>query len=116
MNANILEKIGQENRRQGEALELNIGDSVRVHVHIKEGGKERVQVFSGVVIGRSGSGATETFTVRRVSFGEGVERVFPVHSPHVVKIEIEQRGRTRRAKLYYLRDRRGKAARVKQAK
>ncbi len=90
------------------------GDTVRVHVKVVEGARERTQVFEGVVIRRHGSGARETFTVRRVSFGIGVERVFPVHSPSISKIEVTKRGRVRRAKLYYLRSRRGKAARIKE--
>ena len=114
MNASILQKIDQENRKAAEAVpSFEIGDTVRVHVRIREGEKERVQVFTGIVIARDGSGSTETFTVRRVSFGEGVERVFPVHSPNVVKVEVASRGKVRRAKLYYLRSRSGKRARVK---
>lgn len=91
------------------------GDTVRVHVRIKEGDKERVQVFEGVVLKRAGGGLRETFTVRKVSYGVGVERVFPVHSPRIETVEIAQAGRVRRAKLYYLRDRQGKAARIKTA-
>lgn len=89
------------------------GDSVKVHARIIEGGKERIQVFAGTVIGRSGRGSTETFTVRRISYGEGVERVFPVHSPRLAKIEVVRRGAVRRAKLYYLRSRSGKTSRIK---
>ena len=89
------------------------GDTVRVHVKIKEGDKERIQVYAGTVIARNGGGANETFTVRRISFGEGVERVFPLHSPRIAKVDIAHEGRVRRPKLYYLRDRVGKAARVK---
>ena len=89
---------------------FNVGDSVRVHTIVKEGDKERVQIFSGIVIARKGSLINETFTVRRISYGEGVERVFPVHSPRIAKIEVEQEGSVRRAKLYYLRDRKGKEA------
>ncbi len=88
------------------------GDTVRVHFRIREGEKERVQVFEGTVIGRSGSGPRETFTVRKVSYGVGVERIFPLHSPRVEKIEVVRAGRVRRAKLYYLRKRLGKAARI----
>lgn len=88
------------------------GDTVRVHFRITEGEKERIQVFEGVVIGRSGAGARETFTVRKVSYGVGVERIFPLHSPRVQKIEVVRVGRVRRAKLYYLRKRLGKAARI----
>ena len=114
MNTRMLDKIDLEQRKGDGAVPVfAIGDTVRVHVRIREGEKERVQVFTGIVIARDGAGATETFTVRRVSFGEGVERVFPVHSPNVVKVEVETRGKVRRAKLYYLRDRSGKRARVK---
>jgi large subunit ribosomal protein L19 len=90
------------------------GDTVKVHVRVVEGNRERVQVFQGVVIRRSGGGARETFTVRKISFGVGVERTFPLHSPSISKLEIVQRGRVRRAKLYYLRDLRGKKARIKE--
>ena len=92
-----------------------IGTTVRVHVKIREGERERIQVFEGTVIAKNNSGIAETFTVRRVSFGVGVERVFPVHSPNVVKVEVVRKGRVRRAKLYYLRDRVGKAAKVKES-
>jgi len=93
---------------------FNVGDTVRVHFRIVEGGKERTQVFEGVVIGRKGKeGGDARFTVRRVAFGEGVERVFPLHSPRVEKVVVTREGAVRRAKLYYLRTRRGKAARVK---
>jgi large subunit ribosomal protein L19 len=90
------------------------GDTVKVHVRVVEGNRERVQVFQGVVIRRSGGGARETFTVRKISFGVGVERTFPLHSPSISKLELLQRGRVRRAKLYYLRDLRGKKARIKE--
>ena len=90
------------------------GDSVKVHVKVVEGGRERTQAFEGVVIRRQGSGARETFTVRRVTFGIGVERIFPVNSPSISRIEVVKRGKVRRAKLYYLRKRRGKAARIKE--
>jgi large subunit ribosomal protein L19 len=90
------------------------GDTLRVHVRVVEGNRERVQVFQGVVIRRQGSGARETFTVRKVSFGVGVERTFPVHSPIIARIEVATRGDVRRAKLYYLRDRIGKAAKVRE--
>jgi large subunit ribosomal protein L19 len=88
------------------------GDAVRVHVKVREGEKERIQIFAGVVIARRGGGARETFTVRKVSSGIGVERVFPLHSPVVDRIEVERKGSVRRAKLYYLRGRKGKAARI----
>jgi large subunit ribosomal protein L19 len=90
------------------------GDTVKVHARVVEGNRERVQVFQGVVIRRSGGGIRETFTVRKISFGVGVERTFPVHSPSIAKLELVQRGRVRRAKLYYLRDLRGKKARIKE--
>jgi large subunit ribosomal protein L19 len=90
------------------------GDSVKVHVRVVEGNRERVQVFQGVVIRRSGGGLRETFTVRKISFGVGVERTFPLHSPSIAKLEVVQRGRVRRAKLYYLRDLRGKKARIRE--
>ena len=90
------------------------GDTLKVHVRVVEGNRERVQVFQGVVIRRKGSGARETFTVRKVSFGVGVERTFPVHSPIIARIEVMSRGDVRRAKLYYLRDRIGKAAKVRE--
>ena len=90
------------------------GDNVKVHVRVIEGGRERVQVFEGVVIGRSGGGIHETVTVRKISFGVGVERIFPLHAPIIDRIEVARRGDVRRAKLYYLRDRVGKAARIKE--
>ena len=90
------------------------GDTLKVHVRVVEGAKERIQVFQGAVIGRQGDGIRETFTVRKVSYGVGVERTFPVHAPSVAKIEVVSRGDVRRAKLYYLRDRVGKAAKIKE--
>ena len=90
------------------------GDTLKVHVRVKEGNRSRIQVFQGVVIRRQGSGARETFTVRKISYGVGVERTFPVHTPAIDKIELVTRGRVRRAKLYYLRDLRGKAARIRE--
>ena len=99
---------------KSEAPVINVGDTVKVHVRIKEGEKERIQVFEGTVIAKNNSGIAETFTVRRVSYGVGVERVFPVHSPNVAKVELVRKGQIRRAKLYYLRDRVGKAAKVKE--
>ena len=103
-----------------EGLKTNLpafkpGDNVRVHVRVVEGDNERVQLFDGVVIGRKGGGASETFTVRKVSFGVGVERVFPLHSPRVDRIEVIRKGKVRRAKLYYLRSLQGKAAKIKEA-
>src|SRR5690242_3709198 len=109
MNQAILDKIEKEQYRK-EALEFAVGDTVRVHTKVVEGDKERIQIFSGVVIGRRGHGLNEMFTVRRISYGEGVERVFPVHSPRVEKIEVERQGAVRRAKLTYLRKRLGKGA------
>ncbi len=96
--------------------EFNTGDTVKVHVRIIEGGKERIQMFKGVVISRKGKGTRATFTVRKSSSGIGVERVFPLHSPTISKIEIDRRGAVRRSKIYYLRDRVGKAARIKERK
>ena len=94
--------------------EFRAGDNVRVHVRVIEGNRSRVQVFAGVVIARNAGGIQEAFTVRKVSFGVGVERTFPLHSPIIEKIEVERRGDVRRAKLYYLRDRRGKAAKIRE--
>ena len=93
---------------------LNIGDTVKVHNKIKEGARERIQLFEGTIIAKHGGGISETFTVRRISYGVGVEKTFPVHSPNVVKVEIVRSGKVRRAKLYYLRDRVGKASKVKE--
>ena len=101
-------------RLRDDVPDFTPGDTLRVHVRVVEGNRERVQVFEGVVIRRKGSGARETFTVRKVSFGVGVERTFPVHSPIISKIEVASRGDVRRAKLYYLRDRIGKAAKVRE--
>jgi len=111
--ANIMDKIDSAQCKEN-VPEFNIGDTVKVHTKIIEGSTERIQVFKGIVIARKGSGVRETFTVRRVAYGNGMERVFPLHSPRVAKIEVERRGKVRRAKLYYLRDRIGKAARVKE--
>jgi len=94
--------------------EFDAGDTLKVHVRVVEGNRERVQVFEGVVLGRQGAGVRESFTVRKVSFGVGVERTFPVHSPILAKIEVVNRGDVRRAKLYYLRDRIGKAAKIRE--
>src|SRR5512138_3681196 len=100
----------EKEQQKSDAKAFSVGDSVRVHTKVVEGDKERIQVFSGVVIGRRGRGLNETFTVRRISYGEGVERVFPVHSPRVDKVEVERKGSTRRAKLTYLRTRLGRGA------
>ena len=94
--------------------DFRAGDTVKVHVRVVEGGRERIQVFEGVVIARNGAGVRASFTVRKVSFGVGVERVFPVHAPIIDRIEVSRRGDVRRAKLYYLRDRVGKSARIKE--
>ena len=99
---------------KSEVAQFNIGDTVDVHTRILEGEKERIQIFSGVVIARSGTGSREMFTVRRIVAGEGVERKFPVHSPKIAKIEVKRSGVVRRAKLYYLRDRVGKATRLRE--
>ena len=108
---NLLDKI--ESNQLREVPHFRPGDTLRVHLRIREGDKERVQVFEGVCIGRSGNGINETFTVRKTSYGVGVERVFPVHSPRIEQIEVAGIGRVRRAKLYYLRERSGKSARIK---
>jgi len=105
----ILRTIESEQLKKDRS-NFNVGDTVRVHTIVKEGDKERVQIFSGIVIARRGSLINETFTVRRISYGEGVERVFPLHSPRVAKVEVEKHGRARRAKLNYLRGRKGKEA------
>jgi len=109
MNQALLDKIESEQYRKGDT-QFGVGDSVKVHTKVVEGDKERIQIFSGVVISRRGRGLNETFTVRRISYGEGVERVFPLHSPRVDKIEVERAGSVRRAKLTYLRKRLGKGA------
>ena len=108
MNA-VINDITQEQLKP-DRDHFKVGDGVRVHTRVKEGNKERIQVFAGVVIARKGSGIHETFTVRRISFGEGIERVFPVHSPSIEKIEVDRESITMRARMYYLRDRIGKAA------
>lgn len=112
---NIVEEYAKEQcRKEDQVPRFDIGDTVRVHFRIVEGEKERVQVYEGIVIAhKGGDSPTATFTVRRVAYGEGVERVFPLHSPRIEKVEVVREGRVRRAKLYYLRDRVGKAARVK---
>jgi large subunit ribosomal protein L19 len=109
MNQALLDKIESEQYRK-DAAKFNVGDTVRVHTRVVEGDKERIQIFSGVVIGRRGRGLNETFTVRRISYGEGVERIFPLHSPRIEKVEVERHGEVRRAKLTYLRKRIGKGA------
>ena len=109
MNQALLDKIEAQFLKK-EKPTFNVGDSVRVHTKVVEGDKERIQIFAGVVIGRRGHGINETFTVRRISYGEGVERVFPIHSPRIDKVEVERQGAVRRAKLTYLRKRVGKGA------
>lgn len=108
MNA-VINEITQEQLKPNRD-EFKVGDGVRVHTRVREGNKERIQVFAGIVIARKGSGVSETFTVRRISFGEGVERVFPVHSPSIEKVEVDRESITMRARMYYLRNRIGKAA------
>ena len=109
----ILKELAAEQLKK-DAPEIAIGSTVRVHVRIKEGEKERIQVYEGIVIAKNNSGISETITVRRVAYGCGIERVFPIHSPNVAKIEVVMEGVARRSKLYYLRDRVGKAAKLKQ--
>ncbi|HEX7570215.1 MAG TPA: 50S ribosomal protein L19 [Verrucomicrobiae bacterium] len=109
MNQALLKKIESAQFRKNEAV-FAVGDSVKVHTKVVEGDKERIQIFAGIVIGKRGTGLNETFTVRRISYGEGVERIFPFHSPRVDKIEVERHGDVRRAKLTYLRKRIGKGA------
>jgi large subunit ribosomal protein L19 len=109
MNQALLKKIESAQFRKNEAV-FAVGDSVKVHTKVVEGDKERIQIFAGVVMGKRGTGLNETFTVRRISYGEGVERIFPIHSPRVDKVEVERQGSVRRAKLTYLRKRIGKGA------
>jgi large subunit ribosomal protein L19 len=106
---NIIQKIEKEQLKPNISP-FNVGDTVRVHTRVVEGEKERIQIFTGIVIGKRGTGVNSTFTVRRISYGEGVERVFPLHSPRIAKIEVERAGTVRRSKLNYLRDRKGKQA------
>ena len=108
-------KALNEKQLQNDVPQVEVGDTVRVHVKVKEGARERVQVFEGTVIAKKHGGIEETFTVRRISYGIGVEKVFPVHAPSIEKIEVVRHGKVRRAKLYYLRSRVGKAAKVKEA-
>jgi len=105
----IIDKIEQEHMKKSVAP-FNVGDTIKVHTKVIEGGKERIQMFQGIVLARRGTGLNSSFTVRKISYGEGVERVFPLHSPAVDRIEIVSQGRVRRSKLYYLRDRIGKSA------
>jgi len=114
MSAQLLQKIDQEQRQGRKVPAFKVGDDVKVHVKIREGDKERIQVYAGTVIARDGHGSTETFTVRRISYGEGVERIFPVYSPSLAKIEIERSGKPRRAKLYFTRNVTGKKSKIKE--
>ncbi len=109
-------KSYENEQLKSELTPFNVGDTVKVHVRIKEGNRERIQVFEGIVIKRQGESNRETFTVRKISYGVGVERTFPVHSPKIEKIEVTRRGKVRRAKLFYLRERTGKATKVKELK
>lgn len=113
MMHHLIQEITKEQLRT-DLPDFRPGDTVRVHVKVIEGNRERIQVFEGVVIKRRGAGISETFTVRKVSYGVGVERTFPVHTPKIAKLEVVRRGKVRRAKLYYLRQLRGKAARIKE--
>ena len=106
---NILDTIGKEQMKD-DVTPFNVGDTVKVHCRVIEGGKERVQIFQGIVIGKRGSGVNEAFTVRKIAYGEGVERSFPIHTPKIAKIEVVTRGKVRRAKLNYLRERVGNEA------
>jgi len=108
-----IEELENEQLKK-EIAPFKIGDTIRVHVNIQEGDRERVQPFEGVVIARRGRGLSETFRVRKISYGIGVERIFPLHSPQILKIEVLREGKVRRAKLYYLRKRKGKAAKIKE--
>lgn len=110
---NTIQRIEQKNITKKD-YDFQVGDTVRIQVRVVEGNKEREQAFQGVVIKQKGGGATETFTVRKISSGIGVERVFPIHSPNITSIKVVRRGKVRRAKLYYLRDRIGKSARIKE--
>ena len=108
---NIINKIEQE-QLKADVTPFNVGDTIKVHTRVIEGGKERIQIFQGIVIAKRGSGINEAFTVRKISYGEGVERVFPLHTPRIAKIEVVNRGKVRRAKLHYLRVRIGKDAMI----
>jgi large subunit ribosomal protein L19 len=105
---NLTIDVIEKEQQKTDMIPFAVGDSVRIHTRVVEGDKERIQIFAGIVIGRKGRGLNETFTVRRISYGEGVERIFPLHSPRIAKIEVEQQGRVRRARLNYLRTRKGK--------
>jgi large subunit ribosomal protein L19 len=107
---NLTIDVIEKEQQKTDTMQFAVGDSVRIHTRVVEGDKERIQIFAGIVIGRKGRGLNEMFTVRRISYGEGVERIFPLHSPRIAKIEVEQQGRVRRARLNYLRTRKGKEA------
>lgn len=109
-------KSFENEQLKSELTPFNVGDTIKVHVKIKEGNRERIQVFEGIVIKKQGESNRETFTVRKISYGVGVERTFPVHSPKIDKIEVTRKGKVRRAKLFYLRERTGKATKVKELK
>ena len=111
----LIKALEQEQLKES-LTDFNVGDTVKVHYRIKEGNRERIQVFEGTVIKRQGGSVRETFTVRRISYGVGVERTFPVHSPRVEKLEVVRKGKVRRSKLFYLRERTGKSAKVKEKK
>ena len=116
MSQRIFDTISAEQLKDSKLPAFGVGDAVKVHVKIKEGDKERVQVFAGTVIARDGAKHTETFTVRRISYGEGVERIFPVSSRSIEKLEVERSGKPRRAKLYYLRGRSGKKTKIREGR
>ncbi len=113
MNMNIIKELEKE-QMKSEITDFGVGDTVSVHLKVKEGKRERIQVFEGIVIKRQGGGIGETFTVRKLSYGVGVEKTLPLHSPKIEKIEVKRRGKVRRARLHYLRDRVGKRAKVKE--
>lgn len=113
MNIEIIKKIEKDNMRN-EVPKFNVGDTVKVHVKVVEGKRERIQIFEGLVLKKQNGGISETFTVRKISYGIGVERTFPIHSPKIEKVEVVRRGKVRRARLHYIRDRVGKATKVKE--
>ncbi len=113
MNMNIIKELANE-QMKSEVVTFNVGDTVRVHLKVKEGKRERIQIFEGIVLKRQGGGIGETFTVRKISYGVGVEKTLPLHSPKIAEIEVARKGKVRRAKLNYLRDRVGKRAKVKE--
>ncbi|MFO8098621.1 MAG: 50S ribosomal protein L19 [Salinibacter sp.] len=112
--ATDLMSVVEATQFQDDVPDFGAGDTVNVHIRVVEGEKERIQQFEGICLGRRGSGASETFTVRKVSEGTGVERIFPVHSPRIAKVEVKRRGKVRRSKIFFLRDRSGKNARIKE--